>query len=224
MDVQPMTINGHLLLLVLATGVFVRLWNANSHTQLSAVAPTTRQTVIASPPELAPVTAATAVVHRPVAVSATTTVPAEENWTAANCPIPLPAGISVGTYRVVDDTGRVARLEVAAVAAATGESNSRAVPNSPEVRASFNIVSFGTERWYFIRLQSPVALNVREDSDERAISDAPNEIELNACPFQNRKFDFTGYETSSQTDESAVDGSVSEEIARPESPELPIQR
>ena len=29
MDVQPMTINGHLLLLVLATSVFVRVWNGN---------------------------------------------------------------------------------------------------------------------------------------------------------------------------------------------------
>lgn len=223
MDVQPMTINGHLLLLVLATGVFVRLWNANSHTQFNPITRAPRQTVVASLPEQAPIVFPTAVMHDSLAVSTQQTVPAEENWTPANCPIPLPAGISVGTYRVVDDTGRVARLEVATGDVASGNTDPCEVPNSPEVRASFNIVSFGTQRWYFIRLQTPVAFDVR-DSRQDAIDDAASEAESNACPFQNRKFDFSGYETSSQQDELAIGETVSDEIARPDPPELPISR
>jgi len=218
-----MTINGHLLLLVLATGVFVRIWNANSHTHFSPVTHVTRQTGVVSLRGPAPVMSAVTVVHQPASVTTVTAAPAEENWTLASCPIPLPAGIAVGTYRVVDDTGRVARLEVAAGDTVSDGTDPRAVPNSPEVRASFNIVSFGTQRWYFIRLQTPVALDVRESRPD-AIDEAASEAESNACPFQNRKFDFSGYETSSRPKEPAADGTVSEEIARPDSPELPISR
>src|SRR5258708_6575927 len=81
MDGQPMPITGPLLLLILATGVFVRLWNANSQTQFNPVARTTRQTAVAKLPEPAPVPSAAAVVHQPVSVSATSSAPAEENWT-----------------------------------------------------------------------------------------------------------------------------------------------
>jgi hypothetical protein len=250
MDVQPMTINGHLLLLVLATGAFVRVWNANSHLQISSVARTTRQMAVASAAEPAPLASATAPVpqskgvHQTVSASVTTAAPAEENWTAANCPIPLPTGISAGTYRVVDDTGRVARLEIAGTDDATVDTNRQAIPNRREVlrrevpsrrevlrrevAVDFNIVSIGTHRWYFIRLQAPVAIDMREKS-ENEIGAAEIDIESDACPFRNRKFDFRGYETSSQPDESDIGASVvgellGEEITRPDSPDLPISR
>jgi hypothetical protein len=238
MDLQPMTINGHLLLLILATGVFVRVWNANSQTQVRTITQSARQMAVASPAEPAPVASAAAVMHQAISACVTAAAPAEENWTAANCPIPLPSGISVGTYRVVDDTGRVARLEIAAADDATVEINRRVVPNRREVLrlevpVDFNIVSIGTHRWYFIRLQSPVALDVREKS-ENEIGVAEIEIESDACPFRNRKFDFTGYDTASQPDdshvgetvvrESVVGESANEEITRPDSPDLPISR
>jgi hypothetical protein len=217
MDVQTMTINGHLLLLVVATGLFVRVWNANDQSRSRMVMRTQSQTAVACPPNPVPVTNRTAVVHQPDSVSVTTTAQAEEVWTAANCPIPLPAGITAGNYRVVDDTGRVARLEIAA------SSDVIAVANPREVSADFHLMSVDNRRWYFIRLQSPIALDVRDDASN-SVGDALPEIESNACPFLNRKFDFSGYVTSSLSDESVIDETVIEEIARPDPPELPVSR
>lgn len=207
-----MTINGRLLLLVVATGLFVRIWSANDQSKSRFVPRTRSQTAVASPPDPAAIFSGYAVVHQPVSAGATTTGPAEDVWTGANCPIPLPVGISAGNYRVVDDTGRVARLEIA------GAEGERIVANTREVPADFHLMSVDNRRWYFIRLQAPIAKDVR-DSTHSAIGDSVPETGSNPRPFQNRKFDFTGYVTSSRSGESAI-----EEIARPDPLELPVTR
>ena len=212
-----MTINGHLLLLVAATGLFVRVWNTNGHAKVSPVKTARIQPAVVCPLQPEPIAMSIVVVHQPVSVSTAATGPAEEVWTAANSPIPLPAGIAAGNYRVVDDTGRVARLAIAAAESAIAGENSR------EAAADFHLMSVDNRRWYFIRLQSPVALDVR-DGTPNEVGDTATETEGNSCPFLNRKFDFSGYDTSSLSDESVRDESVIEEIARPDPPELPVSR
>ena len=154
--------------------------------------------------------------HKSVSATTPATASAEEIWTVGGCPIPLPAGIAAGNYRVVDDTGRVARLEIAVADRAVVDTNSREVP------ADFQMTSVGTRRWYFIRLQTPIALDVG-DGTHHAIGDVAPEAQSSPRPFLNRKFDFTGYVTSSQPKEP-VGESVIEEIARPDPPELPVPR
>src|SRR5580765_7012787 len=107
MDVQPMTINGHLLLLVVATGLFVRIWSTNDQSRPRSM--TRPQTAAAWRLDEESAKPVTAVMHQPVSVSVSAKGTAEEIWTRDNCPIPLPAGITGGSYRVVDDTGCVAR-------------------------------------------------------------------------------------------------------------------
>lgn len=215
-----MTINGRLLLLVAATGLFIRVWNANDQSRSRFVTRTRSQTAVACPPNPAPATNGTAVVHQQVSMTTSTTASAEELWTRDNCPIPLPAGLTGGSYRVVDDTGRVARLELAAADAEILEEILREIlgTNSREVPADFHMTSVGTRRWYFIRLQTPIAVDVQKGAPN-AVGDAASATESHPKPFLNRKFDFTGYVTSSASDESVID-----EIARPDPPELPVPR
>lgn len=213
-----MTINGHLILLVVATGAFVRVWNANDQSRSRSV--TRTQTAAVCPADPEPANTEMAVVHQPVAVSVSATATSEQVWTRDNCPIPLPAGITGGSYRVVDDTGCVARLELAAADAEILEEILKEIlgTNSREVPADFHMTSVGPRRWYFIRLQTPVAVDVRERT-QSAVGIAAPETESNPRPFLNRKFDFTGYVTSQRKDELA-----GEEVARPESPGLPVPR
>src|SRR5262245_58260846 len=113
-----MTINGRLVLLVVATGLFVRVWMANERPRVrNRVTTRSQATCWMPPPDPAPRAAAAParseeVVVRPAAVATKAASAAEETWTEYDCPIPLPAGIGSGIYRVVDETGRVARLEI----------------------------------------------------------------------------------------------------------------
>ena len=224
MDEQPMTINGRLLLLVVATGAFVRVWSANDQSRSRPVMRTQSQAAVACPPNPKPVASGTAAMHQPVSATVSVAVTDEEAWTVADCPIPLPAGITAGSYRVVDDTGRVARLEVAAALGSVADASRR------EVSADFHLTSIGGRRWYFIRLQTPIALETPTATEMSAAlldasSDAAREAASEPCQFQNRKFDFTGYVTSSQPADAPTGvESVSEEIARPDPPELPVPR
>ena len=215
-----MTINGRLLLLVVATGFFVRVWSANDQSRSRCVMRTRSQVAVVCPPHPALVAPGNAVMHKSVSSTTPATASAEETWTVAGCPIPLPVGIAAGKYRVVDDTGRVARLAIAAADRAVVDTNPREVP------ADFHMTSVGTRRWYFIRLQTPIAVNVGEGA-QHAIGDVAPETQSSPSPFLNRKFDFTGYVTSSPSDESvgeSVGESVIDEIARPDPPELPVPR
>jgi len=233
-----MSTNGRLLLLVLVTGLFVRVWMVNSRTR-PRILPATRSQVAIRLPPPDPTEAARArdVVVRPVSIVRQSVDPVdevfrppisifripgfsptatEEIWTEANCPIPVPFGIGNGSWRVVDDTGRVARLEIAsssAVNPATG---------APVVEPEFCATSDGSTRWYFIRLHQPVIaeLPVVPLPEEPACSSNTHSATAAGRPlFTNRKFDFTGYVP--QKWDASPDP---EEIARPEPPDLPVPR
>ncbi len=208
-----MMINGRLLLLVAVTLVYVRVWTANDRPRPSAPSrPRSQFTYSAWPPSPGPAYPLCEVSS--VSVAGPATSPIEEFWTAENCPILLPAGITSGAYRVVDDSGRVARLEIAALSPAENATR-------PVVQPEFSMTTNGSRRWYFIRLQTPIVEpSVAETPvvpNYEAAQSATVEVSQSYC--MNRKFDFTGYETSIRTDDSQV-----EEIARPEPPDLPVPR
>src|SRR4029079_10838208 len=116
-----MTINEQRLLLVVASGLFVRLWSTNDRQRPPAVWRTPSRSASTMPPPQ-PVAAGQAV-EVPAHVVSTESSAAsaiEEVWTAGTCPIPLPTGIVAGVYRVVNDSGRVARLELAETVADVG--------------------------------------------------------------------------------------------------------
>lgn len=100
---------------------------------------------------------------------------AEEVWTPRTAPVPLPQMLSAGIYRVVDDTGRVARLEVTQVAAAQ--------PGETAAEPDLCVSTVGNRRWYFIRLHSAQGTAPLVTSQAETL------------PRANRKFDFTGYES-----------------------------
>jgi len=138
-------------------------------------------------------------------------------WTAATCPIPLPAGIASGAYRVVNATGRVAQLEIGSD---TGEVDNN---EPPTARTEFYAVASGSERWYLIRLQMPAdeqpVARLRDLPLPRIDAVPPSTPDSRSSTFSNRKYDFTGYIAPEQSGESRV-----EEIARPEPPDLPVPR
>ena len=209
-----MTINGRLLLLILVTGLFVRVWTANDRSQASRKAQISHAT---TPEQTAgdlslgrtgPAPCETlavaleagrnrdAVASRPAQL----TMPAsgriaaiEESWTDATCPIPLPEDIAAGSYRIVDDAGRVARLEVSTEAAFKVNGGKSFHP--PEL----SIVTWENRRWFFVRLQTPPAeARARSASLTEAHRSAGQSRSLALLPlrqplFSRRKFDFTGY-------------------------------
>ena len=185
-----MTINGRLLLLVVATGLFVRVWTANDRPRPRAPfrSPDRISGMVTGPhPD--------SVARRNSAATATVSLTtesvrcAEEYWTATDSPIPMPVGLAAGSYRVVNDSGRVAHLEVAPSAAMN------LIASAPVANPEFYVVADASSRWYFIRLRESVA-------SEPEIP-APQALEANGSgsatfgvshrPFTNRKFDFTGY-------------------------------
>ena len=180
-----MMINGRLLLLVLATGLFIRVWTDNERGRHSTLPPvrsdagssnlTPRHPRVLRDGSMATVSSIALV----RAGSA-----AEITWTEATCPIPLPHALAGGTYRVVDDAGSVARLEVAQSA------RPRSVGDIAE--PDFLVSCSAGRRWYFIRLKAPA------NASPMAIS--PPALPIGAgrptsdrAPLANRKFDFTGY-------------------------------
>jgi hypothetical protein len=233
-----MSTNGRLLLLVLVTGLFMRVWMVNSRTRQRNLPATRSQVAIRLPPP-DPTEAARAreVVVRPVSIVRQSIDPVdeafrppisviripgffpaatEESWTETNCPIPLPAGIGNGTWRVVDDTGRVARLEIASSPAVNPSTS------APVVAPELCVTSVGSTRWYFIRLHQPVVAELPAVPlpGEPAYSSTTHSATGSERPlFTNRKFDFTGYVP--QNWDASPD---SEEIARPEPPDLPVPR
>ncbi len=234
-----MNINGRLLLLVAATGLFVRVWMVNDRPRVRNHPPMRTQTAIRMPPPdpnhavrasdvpTRPVSAIasqpSAAVERPFSiphsafrVRSFSPAVVEETWTESNCPVPLPAGIGSGTYRVVDESGRVARLEIAASTAAAPDAV------APVVEPDLYLTTVGMSRWYFIRLRhlsiaEPPAVPPPElPARDLAVSSASDQ-ERPLCT--NRKFDFTGYVPQGWN--AAPDA---EEIARPEPPDLPVPR
>jgi hypothetical protein len=211
-----MTINGRLLLLVVATGLFVRVWTANDRARPRAHlrTPDRNSGMVTGPyPDCIGRLDKVPTVAVPVTKESVRYV--EESWTANDCPIPLPVGVAPGSYRVVDDTGRVAHLEVASPDD-INQTASALVAN-PE----FYVLADASSRWYFIRLREPVP----SDPDIPAAQafavngSGPGTLGMSHRPFINRKFDFTGY-----VDANWLDIPMTDDIACPEPPDLPVPR
>jgi hypothetical protein len=195
-----MTINGRLLLLVVVLGLFIRVWKTNEHPRMRPAARSrihTNQSLpsnAAAPPDGS--TRVTRVIDRRIDDA----LVEAERWTATTCPIPLPAGIAPGAYRVVSDSGRVAALTVAL------SETWAAVTPIPTAPPELLTTVVSDERWYWIRLvNEPVRSDVAKASEE-AITPTKN---------SRRKFDFGDHELPPAPAASL------QEAARPRPPELP---
>lgn len=189
--------NGRLLMLVFATGLFVSVWSVKDkplqkqtvaprndpETSRRAVDAATIRAVVHTPPAVA----------EPVAADAMTETPAVRDglWNVANCPTSMPPEITAGKYRVVSNQGAVGILEVAA-----GDIWNCAEP-SQSTRKDVYTVETSESRWYFIRLgdseSGPVAAPASEKSAAPQKTAGPASDKTQAGRRMNRKFDFTGY-------------------------------
>lgn len=163
--------NGRLLMLMLATGLFMAGWSSGnpptavahrSHVVGWAV-PTnacSQNTESVPGQELPRIDddKSMTTTQRDVTRSESRTLgSANSVWTAANCPAPLPAGISPGLYRVVSSTGCLGTLELTVnddccqgnTAAGTLTVPSR---TESETEDELFITVAGSCRWYFIRM------------------------------------------------------------------------
>jgi hypothetical protein len=161
-----MKINGRLLLLAVVTGLFMRIWSetgarhAADHLSRVRHPPVTASLPITAPE--APDQSALA--ERQVAVAPRLVDPSvqPEEWTHHTAPFALPKGLSAGTWRVVDDTGRVARLELP-------------VSDFPvdQLQTELHASTIDGQRWYFIRLNSPERIASGRPVLEAASTPAP---------------------------------------------------
>jgi len=162
-----MKINGRLLLLAVVTGLFMRIWSetgARSGSDRVAVVRPAPSTVSVPAPV---VESSESPVEPDLKVTAA--VPSinpslqSEEWTPLSAPISLPQGLSAGTWRVVDDTGRVARLELP-----VGQ-----FPVHQQQQTEFHVTTIDGQRWYFIRLNSPERIASGQPVLEAASTPAP---------------------------------------------------
>jgi hypothetical protein len=206
---NTMAMNGHLLILIVAVGLFARVWTTNDRQRLPVVwRIQSRATTVAAPRVAVPTEVETPV-H---AVSdRMNEVAHEEFWTLDNCPIPIPTGLPAGEFRVVDDTGRVARLVVT-------EPVSAPAADALVGTADLQTMTVESHRWYFIRLNAPVAQRI--DIEQTPVSDNSHPVLVIEEPVivaeANRKFDFTGF-----TDSINVKTPDTVPEFRPEPPALP---
>lgn len=192
-----MKINGRLLLLAVVTGLFIRIWSGTdrSHTSpgpqqrrqqpvVAAREATLRSNIGAVERDHAIAQSAPGELNRPRTESSVTTLESKkqqiveqaESWTESSAPIPLPAELSSGAWRVVDDTGRVARLEIDRDDVVAWDD------------AEFHTSRIQGRRWYFIRLNStdrtvkvaplakPLALANRPDEQTNPIERLETEM------------------------------------------------
>lgn len=210
-----MNINGRLLLLAVVIGLFVRAWSTNDGLKRRGLA--RHRAAAVQTVALRNDRPAVQIVRVPAERDVTEVAGHEEHWTVANCPIPLPAGIVPGTYRVIDDQGRVARLTVVAEDMATQSSS------QTQVETEFFMINAPQSRWYFVRLKTaPLAARTGAapvaSLSVAAVSTLVPPVESieAAAPVANRKFDFSGYD--------AAEGETAplfEQSSRPSPPELP---
>ena len=149
--------NGRVFLLIAVTGLFIRIWNERDRGHDLPAATTRRTSVTQALP---------------------TVSVAEEVWTSTTCPIQIPEHLGVGIYRVVNDLGQVASLEIAV---------EHAIPQAVHEAGNVFVHSASDRTWYFIRLRHPAL--------PQKVTAANAEIPSLATrpQFANRKFDFTGY-------------------------------
>ena len=213
-----MKINGRLLLILCAVALFIRVWNVNdrrpARTALTGVAAVTapRQPETRQP---MPPLHRTAKKGEPLpAKSDLPPSGGEEMWTAESAPFQLPEGLPPGAYRVVSESGRVARLTIGATANGKGK----------EVVPDFLAISTASDRWYVIRLKVP---SVRPSFSAAWNDRLPSVPDIPLPPtdaMPNRKFDFSGYaapEPIEAVAPAAPVGATIEQAERPSPPELP---
>lgn len=162
-----MKINGRLLLLAVVTGLFMRIWSETAARPGSDRVSVARPTPVAVSLPLPPVETSKLPEETDRKVSAT--LPSidpslqHEEWAPHTAPISLPQGLSAGTWRVVDDTGRVARLELP-----VGQ-----FPVHQLQQTEFHVTTIDGQRWYFIRLNSPERIASGQRVLEAASTPAP---------------------------------------------------
>ena len=166
-----MKINGRLLLLAVVTGLFMRIWSETGarpgSDRVSVVRPTPVAVSRPLPVVETPERSAETRVQETCALPSIDPSVQHEEWTLHTAPISLPQGLSAGTWRVVDDTGRVARLELP-----VGQ-----FPVHQLQQTEFHVTTIEGQRWYFIRLNSPERIASGQPVLEAASTPAP----LPAC-------------------------------------------
>ncbi|MBS0263683.1 MAG: hypothetical protein JSS02_17200 [Planctomycetes bacterium] len=206
-----MTINGHFIILILALGLFARVWTTNDRQRPPVVWRIQNRTLT----EVAPREPVVTEIDTPIrsVTNVINDAAREEVWTVSDCPIPLPSGLPAGEFRVVSDTGRVARLILT-------EAHVVADSDLGKGSADLQTITIESHRWYFIRLHTPVAQNEPVDAVDNAVPVGSLPVlpvdDVVRVADANRKFDFPGYDT-------AVPVASAEVISdfRPESPALP---
>ncbi|MCY2963686.1 MAG: hypothetical protein NT069_08570 [Planctomycetota bacterium] len=187
-----MKINGRLLLLAVVTGLFMRLWTSVDRGRVTENAGRSHQSVpaetvvadsqslqIESAPPVSTVTARGSEVSTVVSEVVSRPVDRDENWTEQSAPIPLPPALTAGSWRVVDDTGRVARLEI-------NRQDEAMIASQDE---EFHATQINGRRWYFIRLNSAERIAatvtppvIRRISVPRVVRHATPTIEIAQAP------------------------------------------
>lgn len=162
--------NGRLLMLLLATGLFISAWNsANQPAPASHSARVVGWTAPASslpnkhsqdnPAHLANVSESAHQAHSSTGFMKTVAAiqpPGRSNdmalpvWTARDCPAPLPEGMAPGRYQVVSSAGKMGTLELTE----RDGCQSEPLAAESETDGELFIAVTGTTRWYFIRLST----------------------------------------------------------------------
>lgn len=155
-----MNINGRLLLLAVVAGLFIRIWSGGDHTrnrhlvarqQRPALVRTV--SVLRNAPGITTETVGLGVdapiVAESPSVDSLGTVEKAESWTEEAAPIAIPADLVPGTWRIVDDSGRVARITL----------TREAVASNAGTESQFQVTLINGRRWYFIRIQNAATVS-----------------------------------------------------------------
>jgi len=213
-----MKINGRLLLILCAVALFIHLWNVNDRRP-------TRAALTGSAAVRDPRKSETRQPMPPLHRTATKAVPlparadlpmpgGEEIWTAQSAPFQLPKGLPAGAYRVVSESGRVARLTIDATVNGTEKGG------APD----FLAISTASDRWYVIRLKASSGRPSFSTAWNDRLPSVPDIPLPPTDAMPNRKFDFSGYAAPEPIEAVApavtVEAAI-EQAERPSPPELP---
>lgn len=205
--------NGRLVLLIVAAAVFVRLWMPMKQAPYPPKVTQARQRVSIHP--AAQITArglvrvAASAVSKNHASAPETARSGEdgpsigapqqiEHWTEASSPIALPPDLEPGSYRVIDQSGRVALLEVRAPAETFG------CRTAPTAAPEFFVIRNDSTTWYFVRLTIPGTFTASRPVEPEVPPVPVPEYTLPEPAIGNRKFDFTGYDQEIDATTSAT--------------------
>jgi hypothetical protein len=175
-----MHVFGRALLLLITTGLFVRVWSDNARPYSEQ--PQRRPQSVAEGfhraehiVRRAPIYAQRVPAGHELALAkATTGTPTEPViWRAATAPIPLPAGIAPGAYRVASDAGQVALLTIDTRPNAPQALSDARQNAQPAASSEFYVVTYGQSRWYFIRLATTFAADADAPAAEVPAAEVP---------------------------------------------------